>query len=145
MNTDYIEKIEIIIRALIIYSGKILFHHPSAASSSKYYYLPGGHLEKGETIEQCLRREFKEEMNAFIDTMKFLQIFENFYTDNKGDHHEINLLYKVSLLDKDPLSLKIQENHIQLTWLPICLLKQINILPRVIHQYLLDNITKWLK
>ena len=133
--------IEIIIRAFITYQGKVLFNH-SPGNPPKFYYLPGGHLEKGESIEECLRREFKEEMGASVKSMKFLEVFENFYKDKIGDHHEINLLYQVQLSDADLFSLKSQESHIKIAWLPVESLKGINLLPEIIAKYCRVNYDK---
>ncbi|NUN11835.1 NUDIX domain-containing protein [Candidatus Micrarchaeota archaeon] len=39
-----------------------------------FYYLPGGTLEVGESFEECLKREFKEELNCKIKDVKLLGI-----------------------------------------------------------------------
>lgn len=42
------------------------------------YYIPGGKREQGETDEQALCREIKEELsvNLLAETIKFLGVFE---------------------------------------------------------------------
>ena len=52
------------------------------------YVIPGGHIELGETIEEALRREVKEETNLDIYDIEFL-IFQEFIYDKsfwKKDH-----------------------------------------------------------
>jgi nucleoside triphosphatase len=44
------------------------------------YVIPGGHIELGETIEQALIREIKEETNLDIYDIEFL-IFQEFIFD----------------------------------------------------------------
>lgn len=40
------------------------------------YTIPGGHIEMGETIEQALKREIKEETNLDIFDIKFITLQE---------------------------------------------------------------------
>jgi ADP-ribose pyrophosphatase YjhB (NUDIX family) len=49
-------------RAIIIHEGKFLVvkHTPESA----FYALPGGHLEWGEDIKECMSRELEEELGV---------------------------------------------------------------------------------
>lgn len=52
------------------------------------YVIPGGHIELGETIEEALKREIKEETNLDIYDIEFL-VFQEFIYDKsfwKKDH-----------------------------------------------------------
>lgn len=51
-------KIKVGCRAIIERDGQILF---SFLSKRKQYLLPGGKLDPGETFEECVRRECREE------------------------------------------------------------------------------------
>ena len=53
------------------------------------YVIPGGHIELGETIEEALKREVKEETNLDIHDIEFL-LFQEFIFDQsfwKKDHY----------------------------------------------------------
>lgn len=48
-------------RAVIIHDGKLLIvHHPER----DFYALPGGHLDAGESPEECIKRELVEELGV---------------------------------------------------------------------------------
>jgi len=66
----------------------------------------GGHVEFGETREQALRREFREELNTEIDITSSWRMFENLYTHHDEIGHEYLLsasvgLHDVSLYDQE--------------------------------------------
>lgn len=88
--------IEVIARAIITDEGntKILFCAPK---SLEYFYLPGGHVEFGETAESALVRELFEETGADASEAEFCPIgtVENIFTQMGVSHHEINLLFEV--------------------------------------------------
>ena len=134
MQSNY-QEIEIIPRAIITVRDKILL----CVSNDKppIYYLPGGHLNPGETLEAGLKREIMEEAGVKVKAFKFLGLFENFFRWRNEDHHEINFLYQVTLNIKNPREIKCNESHISLTWLEIEKLKNFKILPPQIYEYLL--------
>lgn len=48
--------------------------------------LPGGHLEKNETFDQCSIREIKEETDLEIEDVRFLTAVESFF-QVEGKHY----------------------------------------------------------
>jgi nucleoside triphosphatase len=46
------------------------------------YVVPGGHIELGESLEEALRREVKEETNLEIEEIEFLCFQEFIYDDS---------------------------------------------------------------
>ena len=61
--------------ALIFNQGGKVFLMTSPKWKGKYV-IPGGHIELGETIEQDLKREIKEETNLDIFDIKFITLQE---------------------------------------------------------------------
>lgn len=49
------------------------------------WYLPGGGVKRGETLEGAIRREAQEECGAQINQIEFLGIYSNF-VEYKNDH-----------------------------------------------------------
>jgi len=72
------ENFEICIRAVVQNKGKILvcFHKEKG-----YYFLPGGHLEFGESIPDALFREVKEELGIKIRKFSLIGLVDNFYEE----------------------------------------------------------------
>ena len=50
------------------------------------YALPGGHLEHGETFEQCAAREVKEETELTVQDLRFLTATNSVFEDS-GEHY----------------------------------------------------------
>jgi len=95
------KKIVIKVRAIITYQDKLLVVQHAR---TKYVALPGGHLEWGEDLKECLSREIFEELgvkpeigrlsyvNMFIekDGKHYLEFF--FEVNNGADYLDINKL-----------------------------------------------------
>ncbi len=47
------------------------------------YTLPGGHVEYGERLEDCVAREVKEKVNLNVDAVKLLAVFDLFNGDDE--------------------------------------------------------------
>jgi len=57
------------IKGLVVKDGKILFLKESANTSGKWE-LPGGGLDFGENIYECLKREVEEEMGVKVKSIE---------------------------------------------------------------------------
>ncbi len=86
------QKINIRIAGLLIKDNKILLIRHKK-EDKKYWLVPGGNLEYGERIEDCLRREFMEELTMEVQAKDFIFLVESI-SPNK-DRHILNLFYKV--------------------------------------------------
>jgi 8-oxo-dGTP pyrophosphatase MutT (NUDIX family) len=63
------------------------------------WYLPGGGVKKGETLEAALRREVSEEIGAQLGRLALLGIYSNFY-EFKSDHIVVFLCHDFTLNGK---------------------------------------------
>ena len=81
------------VAGILIRNGKVLLQKPI---DDVGYAFPGGHVEFGETNEQTLVREFKEEMSADIKVNGLRWVAEMFFQWSGKDFHQICLYYDVS-------------------------------------------------
>ena len=71
----------------------LLINHSGLNESNEFWSPPGGGLQFGETIEECLKREFLEETNTAISVGQFLKVREFL----KLPLHAIELYYEVKI------------------------------------------------
>lgn len=103
--------IETIARGVCIRDGKLLL---CRAKGGKTTYLPGGHIEFGETGREALVREIAEELGIESSTGEFMGVVENSFEQHGRPHAEINLVYELSI----PAGAKIaaREDWIEFEW-----------------------------
>ena len=94
MNEYELAGIEIIARGVCVQEGKILLCRAKGGATT---YLPGGHVEFGETGRQALVREVKEEMGVDAETGAFLGVVENAFEQHGKPHAEVNLVYELKV------------------------------------------------
>lgn len=63
--------------------------------------MPGGRVAFGETSEEALLREIKEELKIDITDYKPLWLNECFFVDCKRNFHEIGMYYLVDISKTD--------------------------------------------
>lgn len=70
------------VRGVIIHNDKLLV---AKHKQSQFMALPGGHLEYGEDVITCLKRELVEELGVLPEVGKLLYI--NTFVDDKKDEY----------------------------------------------------------
>jgi ADP-ribose pyrophosphatase YjhB (NUDIX family) len=70
------------VRCVLDREGKLLLVRHTYQRS---WYLPGGGVKRGETLEQAMRREAAEEVGAQLGALELLGVYSNFW-EGKSDH-----------------------------------------------------------
>src|SRR5436189_6147479 len=92
---------EFLVRAcgILVHDQSVLAQEADDGRGGKSYALPGGHLEFGESLAECMSREIYEETGLNVEAEKLLYVHENFYSLKGVTTHEIG-----SYLLGDPTS-----------------------------------------
>jgi 8-oxo-dGTP pyrophosphatase MutT (NUDIX family) len=70
------------VRVILVSDGKVLLvRHTYRAG----WFLPGGGVKRGETLDEAARREAREEVGATLNSLHFHGIYANFF-EMKSDH-----------------------------------------------------------
>ena len=88
--------------AMIISEGKILAMRDQR---SPYYYLPGGRVALGETAEDAVIRETKEELGIVPKIVRPLWLNQAFFTEDvdKLRYHELCIYFLMDVSNTDLL------------------------------------------
>jgi 8-oxo-dGTP diphosphatase len=121
--------IHVLSRAVIIDQDHILLCK-TCDIPVNFYYLPGGHIEHGESVETSLLRELMEEAGAECVIKRFLGCLEHSFVPGHNSichNHEYNFIFEVEskTLKKD-IPLKQIESKIELVWMPFKSLSDID-------------------
>ena len=73
---------EITSRGIIIVDEEVILLF-RRKNNKEYYAIPGGHVEKNETNEECIIREIKEELSINIEVIDLLGITQK---DNRKEY-----------------------------------------------------------
>lgn len=109
--------------AVMVHEGKLLAMRDER---SPYYYLPGGRVKLGETAEDAVLRELREELGIAAAIRRPLWLNQGFFTEDVDQlrYHELCLYFLMDFTGTDLLargqSFRRDEgvhSH-QFTWLP---------------------------
>lgn len=111
-------KTKLVSVALVEKDGKILMgmKAPGVGPYPDTWRLPGGKIEEGESEEEALVREVKEETNLDVDSYEKIGVYEDDEPDKHGEMtHWIFHIYKV----KPRGELKTSEEFPEVKWFSI--------------------------
>lgn len=109
-----------------------------------FYNLPGGRVHMGESSQDALLRELREEMNFTPKKFKLIQVCENFF-DWMGKHQqEMLYIYHIPLDETSPLvkknNFKCADNEKEIfSWRRFDEIKDMKCLPECIYDLVERN------
>lgn len=132
MNKEF----EILSRAVIINGDRVLLAN---VKGKNWYFLPGGHVEFGETATNALVRELEEEtIGSTYSIGEPIGFFENIYGDIESSRHqEYTILFAVNAETPDTIASK--EEKLEFKFHNIADLSSLDIRP----DFLIKGLTDW--
>lgn len=118
------ENIVKIARAIIVNDKKILLCH---SHTGGHYFLPGGHVEAGETSVETLKREMIEETRVEVTEIKFLLDFPNTFLRDGVSIDEVATIFLAKMASTKIIS---TEDWIYFDWIPVKDLPTIDFKPK---------------
>lgn len=98
-------------RAIIFLEGKILLIHRKR-DGKEYWVTPGGGVEEGETLEEAVKREVREEIGIDVEVgREVLRVTNHVYDEDNEQHFfactyvsgEIGSGTDEKMMNRDPL------------------------------------------
>lgn len=125
------------VAAVIVNNGSLLAQKNPIDDS---YYLVGGRVSFGESTQEALTREIREELKIEIQSYKPLWVNECFFTESGKYFHEIGVYYSVDISDTNfnhfedsfELTEKNRTNHYE--WIDIESINDVAIYPQFIKE-----------
>lgn len=87
-------KANVRVSGIVFKEGKVVLVKHENKYNGVYYLLPGGGLERDETIEECVVREVKEEIGLNVK-IKSLAYYEDVVSD---DDHTLHLIFRCEII-----------------------------------------------
>ncbi|MGJ3241339.1 MAG: NUDIX domain-containing protein [Opitutales bacterium] len=133
-------------RALILQEGRLLCIRMQD-KRGQFYILPGGGQQPGETLEQTLLRECREEIAAVVRIEGLAYVREYIgrnhnFSPTHRQFHQVETVFRCTLLTH-PEQLgqghERDKKQVGFAWIPVDNLGRIDFLPRVIVPFFQDG------
>ena len=109
------------------------------AEGQSHTFLPGGHVEDGEGLEDCLRRELREELGVAAAVGRYLGAVEHRWRRDGTPQYELNHCFATeapAVADDAPAA---REDYLSFAWAPVGALDEAALQPAPLRRLLADG------
>ena len=131
-------------KAVIIEDGRVLALR-LIGREGDYYMLPGGGHDIGETLEETLRRECREETGADVDPGPVLWIRDYREINHEFHHvrpgfHQLEIMFRCRLLSRPDMNATGDTRQVGLVWIPLDDIEKWSFYPKALRPLLAAGI-----
>ena len=120
-NSD-LKSFAVRVYGVLIHENKVLLMQ-ECHQGKEIMKFPGGGMELGEDVYECLKREFLEEINLAIEVKKHIYTIDFFQQSNFDPSEQIiGIYYRVKALNMEEIAIR-EKKIIEIHWMD---LKDIN-------------------
>ena len=104
--------------AIILREGKILLEKRGNEPARGQWTIPGGVVEVGESLEDAVLRETKEETGLKVEAANLIDVVDQVHRDKEGkiEYHYVIIDYTVKVKPGEP---KPASDADELKWVPL--------------------------
>ena len=84
MSREYPERPIVGVGGVVVEQGRVLLARRGRAPLLGEWSIPGGALKVGETLEEALRRELREETGLEVTPLELLEVLDRIVPDEDG-------------------------------------------------------------
>ena len=104
------------------------------------YSIPGGHAQIGETSQETIIREYKEETGLDVEIVNVISTMENFWNIDNKKCHQLCIFYRIKVKNKkQKLTPNPDRKDTEFVWVNLDELKNIKLYPNGVVDQILDN------
>jgi ADP-ribose pyrophosphatase YjhB (NUDIX family) len=129
------------VAGVAVINRRVLIH--DFESDRGLYCLPGGRVEMGETAEEAVAREMREELGCEIRIRDLLFVIDNHFTHRGVRQHELGLYFAIELpvgcmqASGQPLvGEELDGTKLFFRWQPVDELAKLNLNPSCLVEHL---------
>lgn len=114
--------VRLVVYILLEKNGKILLGKRKNSFGDGYYSTPAGHIEHGESVLQCARRELLEETGIDVEESNFdfvgVRIIGSYEIDGVKSHEYVGFFMKPKNWEGEPKLMEPEKSE-EWKWYPV--------------------------